>query len=163
MGCRSRVFLSSAAVERTQSDDSGCHFPRCVRRTCPQVLWLTRRKQQLHEAFIFLIAVIATFFSFLLVIQWGPGCRRLHNVLLACVSSTRAPADMCAGHSGENGTQNHLIASFRLPRCWERRENGNPFTHAPNRRIGIVRSALALSQPRAGTFTRVPRRTQISV
>ena len=38
---------------------------------------------------------------------------------------------MCAGHSGGNGTQNHLIASFRLPRCWERRENGNPLTHAP--------------------------------
>ena len=60
---------------------------------------------------------------------------------------------MCAGHSGGNGAQNHLIASFRLPRCWERRENGNPLTHAPNRTIGIVRSALALGRQRAGTFT----------
>ena len=101
---------------------------------------MTRRKQQLREAFIFLIAVIATFFSFLLVIQWGPGCRRLHNVLLACVSSTRAPADMCAGHSGGNGTQNHLIASFRLPRCWERRENGNPLTHGIRNRVRFMES-----------------------
>ena len=33
----------------------------------------------------------------------------------------------------------------------------------PNRTIGIVRSALTLSRPRAGTFTKVPRATQISV
>ena len=32
----------------TQSDDSGRHFPRCVRRTCPQVLWLTRRRRAAH-------------------------------------------------------------------------------------------------------------------
>ena len=33
----------------------------------------------------------------------------------------------------------------------------------PNRTIGIVRSALALGRQRAGTFTKVPRETQISV
>ena len=50
---------------------------------------------------------------------------------------------MCAGHSGGNGTQNHLIASFRLPRCWERRENGNPLTHAPQI-AGLESCALRL-------------------
>ena len=43
------------------------------------------------------------------------------------------------------------------------RERQPAHSRPRDRRIGIVRSALALSRQRAGTFTKVPRETQISV